>query len=32
MYNGDASALAAAVAELSTERSLSIASAAADLD
>jgi FlaA1/EpsC-like NDP-sugar epimerase len=32
VYNGDASALAAAVAELSTERSLSIASAAADLD
>jgi FlaA1/EpsC-like NDP-sugar epimerase len=32
VYNGDASGLAAAVAELSTERSLSIASAAADLD
>jgi FlaA1/EpsC-like NDP-sugar epimerase len=32
VYNGDASALAGAVAELSTERSLSIASSAADLD
>jgi FlaA1/EpsC-like NDP-sugar epimerase len=32
VYNGDASALAASVAELSTERSLSIASSAADLD
>jgi FlaA1/EpsC-like NDP-sugar epimerase len=32
VYNGDPSALAAAVAELSTERSLSIASSAADLD
>jgi FlaA1/EpsC-like NDP-sugar epimerase len=32
VYNGDASALAGAVAELSTERALSIASSAADLD
>jgi FlaA1/EpsC-like NDP-sugar epimerase len=32
VYNGDASALAGAVAELSAERSLSIASPAADLD
>jgi FlaA1/EpsC-like NDP-sugar epimerase len=32
VYNGDASALAGAVAELSAERSLSIASSSADLD
>jgi FlaA1/EpsC-like NDP-sugar epimerase len=32
VYNGDGAALAAAVAELSTERSLSIASSPADLD